>query len=159
MRRSNSIADDIPRAVPDKVYAPAALFGRIPHDIIALIARISIGAVFWRSGQTKLDGWHVSESAVFLFQNEYQLPWIDPWTAASLAAFSEHLFPLLLVAGLASRFAALTLLAMTLVIQIFVYPEAWPTHGTWAACLLLVMARGPGIFSFDYLVAKRLGCV
>jgi putative oxidoreductase len=159
MRPSNSIADRIPRAAPDKGYAPAALLGRIPHDIIALIARISIGAVFWRSGQTKLDGWHVSESAVFLFQNEYQLPLIDPWTAASLAAFSEHLFPLLLVAGLASRFAALTLLAMTLVIQIFVYPEAWPTHGTWAACLLLVMARGPGIFSFDYLVAKRLGRV
>jgi putative oxidoreductase len=157
MRRSNSIAGSIPRAVPDKVYAPAALLGRIPHDLIVLIARVSVGAVFWRSGQAKLEGLHVSEGAVFLFQTEYQLPLIDPWTAASLAAFSEHLFPLLLVAGLASRFAALALLAMTLVIQIFVYPQAWPTHGTWAACLLLVLARGPGIFSLDYLVAKRLG--
>jgi putative oxidoreductase len=159
MQRSRSIADSIPRAIPDRVYALVGLLDRIPHDIIALIARLSVGAVFWRSGQTKLDGWHVSDSAVFLFQTEYKLPLIDPGTAASLAAFNEHLFPILLVAGLASRFAALALLAMTLVIEVFVYPGAWPTHGTWAACLLLIIARGPGIFSFDYLVAKRLGRV
>jgi putative oxidoreductase len=157
MRRSTSSADDIPRAIPHRAYDLVGLLGRIPYDIIALIARLSIGAVFWRSGQTKLDGWHVSESAIFLFQTEYKLPLIDPWTAASLAAFSEHLFPILLVAGLASRFAALALFAMTLVIQIFVYPGAWPTHGTWAACLLLIIARGPGIFSLDHLVAKRFG--
>lgn len=156
MRRSSSIADSILRAIPDKVSGLVGLLDRIPYDIIALIARLSVGAVFWRSGQTKLDGWHVSESAVILFQTEYRLPLIDPWTAATLTAFSEHLFPILLVAGLAGRFAALAMLAMTLVIEIFVYPAAWPTHGTWAACLLLVMARGPGTFSLDHLIGKRL---
>jgi putative oxidoreductase len=126
----------------------------IPHSLIALVARLSIAAVFWQSGQTKVDGWHVTDTAVFLFENEYKLPLIDPAVAAHLAAFAEHFFPLLLAIGLASRFAALALVGMTLVIQIFVYPGAWPTHGTWAACLLLVVARGPGLISIDHLVAR-----
>lgn len=129
--------------------------GHIPNDLIALVARLSIAVVFWRSGETKLDGWSVSDSAVYLFENEYRLPLIDPWLAAHLAAFAEHVFPVLLVVGLASRFSALALLAMTLVIEIFVYPDAWPTHGTWAACLLFIAARGPGLFSIDALIARR----
>jgi putative oxidoreductase len=129
--------------------------GHIPNDLIALVARLSIAGVFWRSGETKLDGWSVSDSAVYLFENEYRLPLIDPWLAAHLAAFAEHVFPVLLVVGLASRFSALALLAMTLVIEIFVYPDAWPTHGTWAACLLFIAARGPGLFSIDALIARR----
>src|SRR5690606_29399376 len=129
--------------------------GHIPNDFIALVARLSIAGVFWRSGETKLDGWSVSDSAVYLFENEYRLPLIDPWLAAHLAAFAEHFFPILLVVGLASRFSALALLAMTLVIEIFVYPDAWPTHGTWAACLLFIAARGPGLFSVDALIARR----
>jgi putative oxidoreductase len=127
----------------------------IPNDLTALIARLSIAMVFWQSGQTKLDGWHVSDTAIYLFENEYKLPLIDPWLAAHLAAFNEHFFPILLALGLASRFAALALLGMTLVIEIFVYPGAWPTHGTWAACLLLVISRGPGIVSIDHFIAKR----
>lgn len=129
--------------------------GHIPNDVIALVARLSIAGVFWRSGETKLDGWSVSDSAVYLFENEYRLPLIDPWLAAHLAAFAEHVFPALLVVGLASRLSALALLAMTLVIEIFVYPDAWPTHGTWAACLLFIAARGPGLFSIDALIARR----
>ena len=129
--------------------------GHIPNDLIALVARLSRAGVFWRSGETKLDGWSVSDSAVYLFENEYRLPLIDPWLAAHLAAFAEHVFPVLLVVGLASRFSALALLAMTLVIEIFVYPDAWPTHGTWAACLLFIAARGPGLFSIDALIARR----
>lgn len=131
-------------------------FGRIPDDLIALTARLSIAAVFWQSGQTKVDGWRLSDNALYLFENEYKLPLVDPWLAAHLAAFAEHLFPLLLVIGLASRLSALALLAMTLVIQIFVYPGAWPTHGTWAACLLFIAARGPGIISLDAMLARRL---
>lgn len=130
--------------------------GRIPDDLIALTARLSIAAVFWQSGQTKVDGWRLSDNALYLFENEYKLPLVDPWLAAHLAAFAEHLFPLLLVIGLASRLSALALLAMTLVIQIFVYPGAWPTHGTWAACLLFIAARGPGIISLDAMLARRL---
>lgn len=133
------------------------LFERIPYDLVGLLTRVSIAAVFWRSGQTKLDGWSVSDSAVFLFQEEYKVPFIDPWIAAHLAAFAEHFFPALLVIGLASRLSALALLGMTLVIQLFVYPDAWPTHGTWAACFLILMMKGPGRFSLDYLFSRRLG--
>lgn len=129
------------------------LLDRIPHDLIAIVARLSIAAVFWNSGQTKLDGWRVSENAVYLFEHEYALPLISPVIAAHLATLAEHLLPILLVIGLGSRLAALGLLAMTLVIQVFVYPDAWPTHGTWAACLLLIIARGPGRLSLDQLVA------
>ena len=131
-----------------------ALLGTIPHGLIALIARLSIAAVFWQSGQTKVDGFMLNDTAVYLFENEYKLPLVDPTIAAYLAAISEHLFPILLVLGLGTRFAALALLGMTVVIEIFVYPDAWPTHGTWAACLLIVIARGPGVVSLDHLIAR-----
>lgn len=128
----------------------------IPQDAVTLAARVFAAAIFWQSGQTKLDGWRVSESAIVLFREEYRLPLLDPVWAAHLAALGEHLFPLLLVLGLASRFAALALLGMTAVIQIFVYPDAWPTHGVWAVALLLVAARGPGRVSLDHLLFRRL---
>jgi len=130
------------------------LFDAIPYSALALAARIFPAAVFWQSGQTKVDGFGLSDSAVYLFQEEYRLPLVDPTVAAYGAAFAEHFFPILLVVGLASRFAALALLGMTLVIEIFVYPDAWPTHGVWAACFLLVIARGPGAISLDRLIAR-----
>lgn len=133
------------------------LANRIPHDLIALVARLSIAGVFWQSGQTKLDGFKVSDSALYLFENEFRLPLISPSIAAHLATFAEHFFPALLVVGLASRLSAAALLGMTLVIQIFVYPGAWPTHGTWAACLLLILARGPGRASLDHWLAGLFG--
>ncbi len=129
----------------------------IPHWAIALVTRLSIAGVFWQSGQTKVDGFRVTDSAVELFRSEYQLPLLDPSLGAHLAAISEHVFPVLLVLGLATRFSALALLGMTLVIQIFVYPDAWPTHGTWAACLLFLMARGPGCISLDHMLFGRRG--
>ena len=135
-------------------YVVAAL-DRIPYWLIALSARIFPAAVFWQSGQTKVAGWHLKPSAIVLFQNEYQLPLIDPTVAAYLSACSEHLFPILLVIGLATRFAAFALLFMTAVIEIFVYPGAWPTHGVWAACFLLLIARGAGACSLDHLIARR----
>jgi len=134
-----------------------AAMSAIPDWLIALVARLSIAGVFWQSGQTKVEGFTVTENAVALFQDEYKLPLISPWLGAHLAAFAEHLFPVLLVIGLATRFSALALLVMTLVIQVLVYPSAWPTHGTWAACLLFIMARGPGMFSLDALIARRAG--
>jgi putative oxidoreductase len=130
------------------------LFEKIPHSLIALLARLSIGAVFWMSGQTKVNGFQLAEGTVDLFRDEYHLPLIDPMIAAVLAAISEHLFSALLIIGLASRFSALALLGMTLVIEIFVYPGAWPTHGTWAICFLLIITKGPGIFSLDHLLFK-----
>ena len=145
------------------------VLGRIPESFIALLARCSIAAVFWRSGQTKVEGFaldivagrfepgwpQLSENALLLFEYEYGLPLIAPETAALLAAIGEHLFPALLLLGLGSRYAALGLLGMTAVIQFFVYPGAWPTHGVWAAVLLYLMARGPGALSLDHLLAKR----
>jgi putative oxidoreductase len=125
--------------------------------------------VFWRSGQTKIEGlaidlvegrvelgWpRLSASAVDLFRDEYRLPLLAPELGATLAALGEHALPLLLLLGLGTRFAALGLLAMTLVIQLLVYPGAWPTHGTWAAVLLWLMARGPGVLSIDHWLARR----
>jgi len=151
------------------VTALIRLFERIPNSLIAFLARFSIAAVFWNSGQTKVQGlvlnfvngdfalgWpRLSDSALSLFQDEYKLPFVPPELAAPMAAFAEHLFPLLLLFGLATRFSAFALLGMTLVIQVFVYPGAYATHGVWAALLLYLMARGPGAFSIDHLLAKR----
>ena len=128
---------------------------RFPYSILALAARAFPAAVFWQSGETKVNGWGLSDSAVDLFRDEYKLPLIDPTVAAYLAAFAEHFFPILLVLGLGSRFAALALLFMTLVIEVFVYPDAWPTHGVWATCFLVIIARGPGAFSLDQLIARH----
>lgn len=136
-------------------HSGLALAARIPHDLIAVVARLSIAAVFWQSGQTKLEGWRVSDTAIYLFETEYRLPLISPWLGAHMAAIAEHVFPVLLVIGLASRLSALALIAMTLVIQIFVYPGASPTHGTWLACLLIILARGPGRLSLDHFLARR----
>jgi putative oxidoreductase len=140
-----------------RVEKTISLCEQIPYALIALAARVFPAAVFWQSGQTKLDGWHISDNAIYLFREEYRLPVIDPVIAAHLAAFAEHAFPILLVLGLATRFAALALLAMTLVIQIFVYPGAWPTHGTWIACFLILIARGAGTWSLDHLIKARYG--
>lgn len=137
------------------VHRANALMSAIPYWFVALIARLSIAGVFWQSGQTKVEGWRVTDTAIALFQDEYRLPLIDPTLAAYLAAFAEHFFPILLAIGLATRYAALALLVMTLVIEIFVYPDAWPTHGTWAACFLLLMTRGAGEISLDHLIARR----
>jgi putative oxidoreductase len=133
------------------------LFEKIPHSFIALLARVSIGGVFWMSGQTKVSGFHLAEGTVDLFRDEYHLPLVDPTVAAVLAAISEHLFSVLLIVGLASRFSALALLGMTLVIEIFVYPDAWATHGTWAICFLVIITKGPGYVSLDWLwFGKRM---
>jgi len=128
----------------------------IPGSLIALMARISISAVFWQSGQTKVDGFRVTEQAVVLFEYEYGLPLIPPVWAAHAAAFAEHLFPVLLVLGLASRLSATALLIMTLVIEILVYPEAWVVHLLWATALTYIIARGPGVFSCDHLIKKKM---
>ena len=144
------------RSVPAQIIQHGiATLDRIPYWFIALAARVFPAAVFWQSGQTKVAGWHLKPGAVALFQNEYQLPLIDPTTAAYASAFSEHFFPILLVIGLATRFSALALLFMTSVIEIFVYPGAWPTHGVWATCFLVVIARGPGLLSLDHLIARK----
>jgi len=151
------------------IQCAVSLCERIPHSLIALLARFSIAAVFWKSGQTKIQGlaidivegrfslgWpRLSDSAVDLFRDEYKVPLIAPELAAPLAAAAEHVFPVLLLIGLATRFSALGLLFMTAVIQIFVYPDAYPTHGVWAAVLLYLVAKGPGVVAIDHVLARR----
>lgn len=122
----------------------------VSHDLLALVSRMSIAAIFFMSGRTKVDGLlTLTDSARELFRTEYRLPLISPELAAYLAAYAEHLFPLLLVLGLFTRLSALALLVMTLTIQLFVYPDAWPTHLSWAALLLYLIGRGGGMLSMD----------
>lgn len=151
------------------VQRAAALCGRVPDSWIALLGRFSVAAIFWKSGQTKIQGFAIdivsgefqfgmprlADAVVDLFRDEYRLPLLPPELAATMAAWAEHVFPALILLGLATRFSALALLGMTATIQIFVYPDAYPTHGVWAAVLLFLVARGPGPLSLDALVAKR----
>ncbi|WP_420848344.1 DoxX family protein [Photorhabdus namnaonensis] len=141
------------------------------ESVIPLLARISLAATFWLSGQSKVVGlnidiletrtpWqlgipHVTDSSVSLFTNEYQLPLLPPDVAAVMAATAEHLFPLLLIVGLATRFSALALMVMTMVIQIFVYPDAWPVHATWLTAQLYLVTYGGGRFSLDRLIYRH----
>ena len=126
------------------------------HHLIALAGRLGMAAVFWQSGRTKVDGWlTVNDSAIELFRTEYQLPLLPPELAAHLAAYAEHLFPLLLVLGLLTRPAAAALLGMTLVIEVFVYPDAWPVHLTWAGLLLPLLVYGGGAWSLDRLISGK----
>jgi len=122
----------------------------IGHDILALAGRISIAAIFFLSGRTKVDGFlTITDSTYELFRSEYKLPLIPPEIAAHLATYAEHVFPVLLVLGLFTRLSAMALLAMTVTIQVFVYPDAWPTHLSWTGLLLYLIGRGAGTLSFD----------
>lgn len=148
-----------------------AMLARLPAalmtDVIAWLARIGLAFTFWLSGQTKIEGlaldpiglqmqwgWpHLSESALELFRSEYALPLLPPEWAALLAATAEHVLPLMLILGLGTRLAALGLLGMTLVIEIFVYPLAFPTHALWAASAVFLIVHGPGRLSLDRALA------
>ena len=134
----------------------AALAGRImPDTVLLLVARLSIAAVFFQSGRTKVEGWlTITDSTYYLFDTDYKLPFVPPTFAAHMATYSEHLFPILLVLGLGSRFAALGLLGMTTVIEVFVYPDAWATHLSWAGLLLPIIAKGGGALSLDRLLRR-----
>jgi len=122
----------------------------LPESLLLLIARFGIAAVFFLSGRTKVTGLlTLTDSAYALFEDEYKLPLLPPHIAAHAATYAEHLFPILLVLGLFTRFAATGLFCMTLVIEIFVYPDAWPTHLSWAAILLPLMAKGGGNIALD----------
>jgi putative oxidoreductase len=119
---------------------------RIPLSLPLLVARIGVGAVFFRSGLTKLDSW---PTTIMLFQEEYRVPLLPAEFAAQAATLFELACPGFLALGIATRLAALPLLAMTIVIQLFVYPASWIDHTLWAALLILLIARGPGAISID----------
>lgn len=125
----------------------------LPQWALSLIIRFGIAAVFFLSGRTKVDGLlNVTDSTYYLFETEYALPLIPSDVAAHLATYSEHLFPILIVLGLATRLSALALLGMTIVIEVFVYPLGWPTHLLWAGLLLYLVRFGAGPVSLDRLL-------
>ena len=142
---------------------------QLPHWPLQLLARFALAATFWRSAMTKVEGLQIdlfagqfqlgwpqlSDNARFLFEYEYQLPLLSPTLAAYLATSAELLLPLLLLLGLGTRFAALGVLLMTLVIEIFVYPDAYPLHGVWALSALYLIKQGGGLLSCDYRLQSR----
>ncbi len=137
----------------------AWLASRVPEGLALLLTRVALAGIFWRSGRTKVEDGSllsISDQAYFLFEYEYSGLPIPPAIATPMATWAEHLFPILLVLGIFSRFSALSLLIMTLVIQIFVYPEAWwQTHILWVAMAAVLVSRGGGLFSLDALLASR----
>jgi putative oxidoreductase len=130
------------------------------ESLVLLFVRVVYAGIFWRSGETKVaaGSWFsVTQETYDLFASDFSGVPLPSHFAANLSNAAEHIFPLLLVIGLASRFSAAGLMVMTMVIQIFVFPDAWwPTHSLWVAFALILMTRGPGIFSLDALIASRL---
>ena len=124
---------------------------RFPLSIIQLAGRIGVGATFFKAGLLKYQSF---EFAVRLFQEEYRVPLLDPAVAARIAMVQELTIPILLFLGLATRIATIPLLGMIAVIQTFVYPNAYHEHLVWGAILLLLLTRGPGVFSVDYLIGR-----
>jgi putative oxidoreductase len=133
-------------------------------SLTQFVLRCALAVPFWRSGVNKWDGFlQLNDVAILLFSSELQLhlpggPYAFPAPAimAFAAGSAEILLPVLLVLGLATRFAALGLLAMTLIVQLTI-PDGWPLHLTWAAMALGIMAWGPGRVSLDHLIKERMG--
>lgn len=125
----------------------------VPYSVLAIPLRLGVAWIFWSSAQVKLINW---QRTIELFAEEYRVPLLPPEIAAAMALSIEIACPILLVLGLFTRLAVLVLLGMTAVIQIFVYPEAWPTHLQWAAMMLVLLCRGAGALSIDRLLWRRL---
>ena len=125
----------------------------VPYSVLAVPLRLGVAWIFWSSAQVKLINW---ERTIQFFTDEYRVPILPPEIAASMALAIEITCPILLVLGLFTRFALIVLMAMTAVIQIFVYPEAWPTHLQWFAMMLVLLCRGAGTLSADHLLWRWL---
>lgn len=141
----------VPRLAGNPYRAAAAALTRlVPESAIALVTRLGVAGVFFLSGRSKVDGiLHITDGTYTLFREDYHVPLVPPDIAAHMATYSEHLFSILLVLGLFTRFSALAFLGMTTVIEVFVYPDAWPTHLSWAGLLVYLIARGGGAWSLD----------
>ncbi|WP_454743621.1 DoxX family protein [Cupriavidus necator] len=138
----------------DRTLRAVGWLERVPHTVLALPLRLAVATVFWNSAMAKLANW---DTALELFREDYRVPLVPPELAAYLAVSIELTAPVLLMLGLATRLVALVLLGMTAVIEVFVYPLAWPTHIQWAAMLLVLLCRGAGHWSLDHLLVKRFG--
>lgn len=137
--------------VPVWVDWARAWLARFPLSVIQLAGRVGVGTVFFKAGLLKYNSW---EFTVLLFRDEYKVPLLDPAVAARIAMVQELTIPILLFLGLATRLATLPLLGMIAVIQTFVYPNAFQDHLVWGSILVLLLTRGPGVFSLDYLIER-----
>jgi putative oxidoreductase len=133
-------------------------------SLVQLVMRFALSVPFWRSGINKWDGFlQLKDTTVLLFSEEFMLhlpggPYHYPAPAvfAFISGCGEILFPILLILGFATRFAATGLLFMTCIVELTV-PDGWPIHITWAAMALGIMAWGPGRLSLDYGIRRALG--
>jgi len=130
--------------------------GRFPLPILVLAMRIGVGMVFWKSAMTKLDdSWHVTDTAVALFRDEYQVPVLPPRLAAYLGTANEFFSSIMVMVGFGARLGAAALLGLVTVIEAFVYPGNWAEHLMWASLLAYILFRGPGTISVDHLISRR----
>jgi putative oxidoreductase len=128
----------------------------ISDSLLSLIARVAIAAIFFMSGRTKVTGFlTITPGTYDLFRTDFRLPLIPPEIAAHLSTYCETFTPVFLVLGLFTRASAAVLLGMTTVIEVFVYPDAWPTHLSWAGLMLIIIGRGAGRISLDRLFGIR----
>jgi len=123
----------------------------VPYSLLALPLRAALATVFWNSYRAHVANW---DTTLYLFENQYHVPLLPPDFAAYLTIGIEVCAPVLLVLGLLTRPAVLVLLGMTTVIEVFIYPQAWPTHIQWAAMMLVLLCRGPGALSVDHLIDR-----
>ena len=149
---SETVAGSAPSTVVAAVRRMIEFLDSVPYSVLAVPLRLAVATVFWNSGMTKLADW---SAALALFSDEYKVPLLPPEVAAYLAVSIELTTPVLLVLGLFTRGAALVLLGMTIFIEVFVYPLAWPTHLQWFAMLLVLLCRGPGALSLDRPLWRR----
>lgn len=130
------------------------LIGMFPAALTLLVMRIALAVPFWRSGVLKWESFpfEISPIAVLLFEDEFGFPF--PVVSAHLAALAEVILPVLLVLGLFTRYVALGLAVMTVVIQ-FTVPDGWPTHILWFGLALDLMSHGGGNLALDRLWMPR----
>jgi putative oxidoreductase len=147
-----TVSAPAPAGFGARVNAVAAWLGRFPISVLLLVIRVGVGMVFFKAGLLKYNSW---EFTVLLFRDEYKVPVLPPELAAQMAMIQELTLPVLLFLGLGARLATLPLFGMLLVIQTFVYPNAWAEHLFWAGALGLVLTRGAGALSLDHLIARR----
>jgi len=138
-----------PSALRTRLDAITGALGRLPLGVLQLAFRLAIASVFLKAGFNKLASWEIT---IQLFRDEYKVPVLPPEIAAAMATTFELGCSALLIAGLATRLATLPLLGMICVIQLFVYPDAYAEHLTWASILAFLLTRGAGPFSLDRLL-------
>lgn len=155
------MSNTLTAAAPRHAFSPLNLYRRaaglaeaIPFSAIQLASRLAVGYVFWNSAQSKLASWFVTQQ---LFALEYQVPLLPPEIAAPLATGTELVGAVLLALGLFSRVAALALLGVVAVIQLFVFPGHWGEHLLWTSLLVLILSRGAGVISFDHIGNRLFG--